>query len=263
MKPHAVISSLIIAVLTVPFIFSAGKSADSGRISFLIGEVHLSRKGLSLKPKIKTEVMEKDVFHLGNDSRVTISLGSSKESLSITGPTVFIFHAGNLKDSVERGNTLWRIARKISRNTPHYYPRTIVSAVRGAKESDRKEKERLTKIMNRAIDKYMKGNINGAWKDLEDLNGSKLLNRHGGALVSFYRAGILFERGNFEKAIEIYSEVSNVKIPGFKFSEESLARAYLCALYLGEPDRAAQIRQDYFKRFGTEGAFRETMEIQP
>ena len=263
MKPYVTVSTFIIITLMAPFFAHAEPPADRGRISFLIGDVQLSRKGRSLMPKVSTEVMEGDVFRLGNDSRVTISFGASNESLSISGPTVFVFHARNLKAAVEKGNSLWQIARKMSRNTPYYYPRTIVSAVRGAKDRDKKEIERLTKMMNRAIDKYREGDSDGAWNDFEELNGSKLLNRHGRALVSFYRAGILFDRGNFGKAFKIYSEVSNVKTPGFKFNEESLARAYLCALYLGEQDTAAQIRQDYVKRFGAEGAFREVMEMQP
>jgi hypothetical protein len=255
-KRRFIIISIILA-LSATWILAESRGAV---ISFLIGDIQVRRNKAKITLGQGDSPVNGDVFRIGENSMVELSIIGKNEKIKINGPQVFLFNIDKLKSNVQSGTRLASLLKKISKSTDHYYPRTIVSAVRkkGA-QTDKKNKEGRKKITD-AIDRYKEGKYEESWKLLDEVEKLGALKIETRLVVSFYRAGIYFERMEYDKALSLYSRLGKTGYSKFRHREESLGRAIICAAYTGETEKFANLIEEYKTEYGEEGSYWGTIK---
>ena len=255
LKTKILVKSLLFFTAVLLLTIDASPDDTKTTISFIMGDIKIMRNEKSILLNQGNSPKEGDIFRLSRKSIVEFNLGKKNRKIKVNGPQIFVFKTSNLKKGIKKSNMLSSLFSKMSKSTPHYYPRTIVSAVRkGGEENDRINKQSKIKIKE-AIDLYKNGEIDKSWKILEDLEKTDGIKRHAKSVIKFYQAGIHFERMNYNKALPIYRKLYEKKFSKFKHKEESLGRAIICSYYINNETLTQNLIKEYKSNYGWRGAY--------
>jgi tetratricopeptide (TPR) repeat protein len=181
--------------------------------------------------------------------------------MRITGPKIFRLNVADLKKNSRSGEILFRLYDKITKDTETYYPRTVVTAIREMRKDQEEEPEEAALEGKKKIEEVIKlikdKNFDDASEILDDLESTRRMKRMMGEIISFYQAEILFQKMEFDKALEIFKEMYDGSIPDNHYREMTLARALLCAELTGQKEIKRELIEEYKKRYGRDGDYRD------
>jgi len=248
------LSTLLMAL--VIFTGEAIAGPECVRVDVMVGSITVMRAGKLEKIDAHDTIRNGDIIKIEERGFVELSAEESTIKMRITGPKIFRLNVADLKKNSRSGETLFRLYDKITKDTGTYYPRTVVTAIRGVprnrEEAAREGKKKIEEVIKLIKEK----NFDDASAILDDLESSRRMKRLMGEIISFYQAEILFQKMEFDKALVIFKELYDGSIPDYHYREMSLARALLCAELTGQSKIKEELMEEYRKRYGREGEYR-------
>lgn len=252
---------LFAAIIFPQLVYSSDKSpSDQYRISFLLGTAKVKKQGSQIFLKNGDYIKEGETLFVDSGSMVELTPLSGDARFKISGP--IIYHCSGLEVAKEksRNNLMYRLYSKLTKATYHYYPRTVVSGVRGEKDSETDERnKKQSAALNEAIDLFKSRQLDRSLTQFEALAHSKGLQRHVQYLINFYRAEILFEKMEYTQAMDLYLEIYKTRNRKFKHREIAHAKGILCTVYTGKTDKTEKLISEYEESYGEDGAFTPLM----
>jgi len=224
-------------------------------VTFCVGNVIVSRKGTASMTKNGDSVQRGDIFHLSKNAMLQITSLSSV-TYSIKGPAIFRFTEKTLKRDLNLTGFLYSFFQKISRSSVHYYPKTIVTAVRGRNEKENRMRNiQISKELKEAIDLYQQSRFGESLVLLKKISAYQNLQRHVTYLIIFYRGEIHFQSMDYAGALEQYLKVYRTRNRKFRHRQNAHAKAVLSALYSGKDQEAGRLIKEYREIYNNDGRY--------
>jgi|GEM_PF-2588720 len=255
-KPFHLYPSILFIVFLF-FMHDMVAGSECARIDVLVGSITVMRAGKLQKIDANDSIRNGDIIKIEERSFIELSAQGSTIKMRITGPQIFRVNVADLKKNSRSGETLFRLYDKITKDTGTYYPRTVVTAIRGVPRNREDAALEGKKKIEEVIELIKEKNFDDASAILDDLESNRRMKRMMGEIISFYRAEILFQRMEFDKALEIFRELHDGSIPDHHYREMSLARALLCAELTGQTEIKEELIDEYRKRYGRDGDYRD------
>lgn len=229
---------------------------DRYRVTFLLGSAKIKHGGIQAVLKNGDYIKEGDILFIDAQSMVELAPLSSDARFKITGPIIYRCSGLDTAKDMSRNDLMYRLFSKLKKSTYHYYPRTVVSGVRGEKDSETDARnKRQSDALQEAIDMVKKDNLDEAWNKFEKLAQAEGLQKHVQYLINFYKAEILFSRMEYTRAMDLYLSVYKTHNRKFKHREITHCKAILCSVYTGKPDIAKKLITEYEEAYGPEGSY--------
>ena len=245
-----------ITIMSLPPVLSGEIKAARYRVSFLLGSVELRNDDKSTTVKNGDFINEGDILFVGDKSLVELRPEQGDASFKISGPLVYRCTRYKLAKDFSRNNLAYRFYSKLAQDTYHYYPRTIISAVRGEKDDEAEARNReQSEALKEAIDLFRNARLDESLRTFEKIAAQKGLQRHVLYLIDFYRAEILFTQLDYPGAMALYLSVYKTRNKQFMHGEIALCRAILCAVYSDRPEQARKLIAEYENIYGNKGAY--------
>ena len=223
----------------------------------VVGAVAIVREGSARQAKIRDVIRNGDVIRAADNSLLELDTGKGR-IVTVRGPKSFRADLSRLQARMDSGGALYSLYRNFSRNVQHRPPMTIVAAVRSREAVA--EARKVRRDFEDALAFYNSQKDADAWLIFSRIGGSPYLTALSKEQLKYYKAGILFRKEQYAGAFPVYEELSDSRIEGFPYREDSHAMAILCAEHAGRYARMSELAREYLARYAESGRYGDAVK---